>query len=139
MHPNLKKHYYLIRRCRIPGVVLRFASPNQPGGLMSNSSDRREARRFAMSLPLRIFAKGEAVPECVAHTRDVSYRGLYFLSETEFKIGGQIEFIITLPEQVTRSGDVNIRCRGQIVRVETIDGRHGIAAKIDRYEFLQTA
>ncbi len=92
-----------------------------------------------MSLPLRIFAKGEAVPECVAHTRDVSYRGLYFLSETEFKIGGQIEFIITLPEQVTRSGDVNIRCRGQIVRVETIDGRHGIAAKIDRYEFLQTA
>jgi hypothetical protein len=48
--------------------------------------------------------------------------------------------VITLPEQVTQSGDVNIRCQGQIVRVEpTENGRVGIAAKIDRYEFLPAA
>jgi hypothetical protein len=41
---------------------------------------------------------------------------------------------------VTQSGDVNIRCLGQIVRVEpTSNGRMGIAAKIERYEFLPAA
>jgi Lon protease-like protein len=45
--------------------------------------------------------------------------------------------VITLPEQVTQSNDVNIRCLGQIVRVEpTGNGRMGIAAKIERYEFM---
>jgi hypothetical protein len=41
---------------------------------------------------------------------------------------------------VTQSNDVNIRCQGQIVRVEpTSNGRLGIAAKIDRYEFMPAA
>jgi hypothetical protein len=73
-------------------------------------------------------------------TRDVSYRGLYFLADAKFAIGSEIEFVITLPEQITQSGDVNIRCQGQIVRVEpSEDGRIGIAAKIARYEFLPVA
>jgi len=58
----------------------------------------------------------------------------------EFKIGNTIDFVITLPEQVTRSGDVNIRCQGQVIRVEPNgDGKSGIAAKIDRYEFQHAA
>ena len=35
------------------------------------------------------------------------------------------------------TGDVNIRCHGKVVRVEpTNNGKTGIAAKIDRYEFV---
>jgi len=42
--------------------------------------------------------------------------------------------VITLPEQVTQSGDVSIRCHGQVVRVEASDNGHmGVAAKIERY------
>ena len=60
-----------------------------------------------------------------------------FLQKYKFPVGSEIEFVITLPEQVTQSGDVNIRCLGQIVRVEpTSNGRMGIAAKIERYEFM---
>jgi len=62
---------------------------------------------------------------------------LYFLAEADFEVGKEIEFVITLPQQVTQSGDVHIRCQGEIVRVETTDsGRVGIAAKIVRYEFI---
>jgi len=79
-------------------------------------------------------AKGREVD---ASTRDVSYRGLYFLADANFEIGGEIEFVIILPQQVTQSGDVNIRCLGEVVRVEpTENGRVGIAAKIARYEFM---
>lgn len=107
---------------------------------MSDGADRREARRFNMTLPMRVLPRDAKSAEFIAHTRDVSYRGLYFLAEAAFKVGASIEFVITLPQQVTRSADVNIRCSGQIVRIEpTSNGKTGIAAKIDRYEFLHAA
>ena len=107
---------------------------------MADGADRREARRFTMSLPMRVLPRKAEGRELSAQTRDVSYRGLYFLADAKFEIGGEIDFVITLPEQVTQSGDVNIRCQGQIIRVEpTENGRAGIAAKISRYEFLPVA
>src|SRR5712691_8567708 len=110
----------------------------QPQGvLMSEGADRREARRFTMNLPMRVLPRESKGHELDAHTRDVSYRGLYFLTDADFEIGSEIEFVITLPQLVTQSGDVNIRCQGKIVRVEPSDnGRVGIAAKIARYEFM---
>lgn len=107
---------------------------------MADGSERREARRFNMTLPMRVLSQNSHGPELRAQTRDVSYRGLYFLTEAHFAVGSSIEFVITLPEGITRSGDVNIRCQGQVVRVEPGEtGRTGIAAKIERYEFLHAA
>ena len=104
---------------------------------MADGADRREARRFTMTLPVRVVAREPRGPELQTQTRDVSYRGLYFLTEEKFAIGSEIEFVITLPQLVVPSGDVNIRCHGEIVRVEpNSTGGSGIAAKIDRYEFI---
>ena len=104
---------------------------------MGDGADRREARRFTMSLPMRVLPREPKGHELDAHTRDVSYRGLYFLADANFEIGSEIEFVITLPQQVTQSNDVNIRCLGEVVRIEpTENGRVGIAAKIARYEFM---
>ncbi len=104
---------------------------------MSDGADRREARRFNMTLPLRVLPHEPHGHTFEAQTRDVSYRGLYFLAEKNFDIGSEIEFVITLPQQATQSNEVNIRCLGQIVRVEpTNNGRMGVAAKIERYEFM---
>lgn len=104
---------------------------------MPDGADRREARRFSMSLPLRVLAAETNRQGLRATTRDVSYRGLYFLSETKFDVGSQIDFVLTLPQSVSPSGEVDIRCSGQIVRVENRNnGNQGVAAKIERYEFL---
>ena len=124
--------------------ALQFAALNvnfgpfrDMGARMGDLSDRREARRFVMTLPVRVLAHDANHPELKAHTRDVSYRGLYFLSEASFQDGTEIDFIITLPQQMISAGDVHIRCHGQIVRVESGDnGKTGIAARIDRYEFI---
>ena len=106
---------------------------------MGDGAERRVARRFSMTLPLRVFPHESSV-ELKAQTRVVSYRGLYFITDAKFDVGNLIDFVITLPEQVTQSGDVNIRCQGLIVRVEpTSNGTLGIAAKIERYEFLHAA
>jgi PilZ domain len=107
---------------------------------MGDGTERREARRFTMSLPLRFLPGTAKEHEMNANTRDVSYRGLYFLAETKFDVGSEIEFVIILPQQVTQSRDVNIHCHGEIVRVEpTENGRAGIAARISRYEFQPAA
>ena len=104
---------------------------------MSDSSDRREARRFVMTLPVRVMARDSSGHELKAQTRDVSYRGLYFLTEAPFDYGTEIDFVLTLPEQMITAGDVNIRCHGRVVRVEPNEGgRTGIAAKIEKYEFV---
>jgi len=68
---------------------------------MSVGADRREARRFTMSLPMRVSPRPKG-RELDAHTRDVSYRGLYFVADADFEVGSEIEFVITLPQQVTQ-------------------------------------
>lgn len=104
---------------------------------MGDLSDRREARRFTMTLPVRVLAREANSPELKAHTRDVSYRGLYFLSDSRFEDGSEVDFILTLPQQMISAGDVHIRCHGRIVRVElTENGNVGVAVKIERYEFV---
>ena len=54
---------------------------------MPDGADRREARRFNMTLPMKVLSLDSNSSELKAYTRDVSYRGLYFLSEGEFKLG----------------------------------------------------
>jgi PilZ domain len=104
---------------------------------MPDGADRREARRFSMSLPMRVLPREARGKELRANTRDVSYRGLYFVSETKFDVGNPIEFVLTLPQKASESGEVDIRCFGEVVRVETgKNGTMGVAAKIERYEFL---
>src|SRR5258708_28640210 len=90
-----------------------------------------------MRWPLPFFRRGAHGKALPANTRDVSYRGLYFLSEAKFEVGGQIDFVLTLPQKVPQAGEVDIRCFGKVVRVEVgTNGTMGVAAKIERYEFL---
>jgi hypothetical protein len=102
---------------------------------MNNVAERRAARRFTMALPLLVRAEGPSEPvERTERTRDVSFRGLYFNTEQEYRAGEQIEFVLTLPREITQASDVRIRCFGQVMRVELEN--HGVAARIERYEFL---
>ncbi|HXW17358.1 MAG TPA: PilZ domain-containing protein [Candidatus Acidoferrales bacterium] len=104
---------------------------------MGDEVERRSARRFAMSLPLKVrFVVGDGAIEEPGETRDISFRGLYFLIVPAIEQGSSIEFILTLPQQITLAGDVHIRCYARVVRVEPRGERRGVAARIERYEFL---
>lgn len=99
--------------------------------------ERRASRRFTMTLPLTVRYNGSnGAIERQGHTRDVSFRGLYFVADENFERGSAIEFILTLPKEITMAGDVRIRCFGEVVRVEPLNGRSGVATRIERYEFL---
>ena len=75
----------------------------------------------------------------MAHTRGVSFRGLYFIIEAPPEEGSSVEIVLTLPQQITLAGEVRIRCSAKILRVEQGDSTPGVAASIERYEFLPAA
>lgn len=104
------------------------------------TTDRRNARRFTMSLPVLVrFTHNGNIEEKVAHTRDVSFRGLYFMMDAPPEEGSSVEIVLTLPQQITLAGEVRIRCAARILRVEQREDTRGVAASIDRYEFLPAA
>jgi hypothetical protein len=119
------------------GCRARSGEQLSSGKTMANGIERRASRRFPMALPLMVCpsaSKGE--PERSGRTRDVSFRGLYFTIDTRYESGSSIELVLTLPKEITMAGDVHIRCFAHVVRVEPLNGHCGIAARIDRYEFL---
>jgi hypothetical protein len=104
---------------------------------MADGAERRIARRFMMMLPMRVLPWGTQSHELRALTRNVSYRGLYFVADGKFDVGSEFEFVLTLPQPLSKTGDVDIHCRGQVMRVEAgPNGRMGVAAKIQRYDFV---
>jgi hypothetical protein len=107
---------------------------------MENMEDRRASRRYTMALPVTIRANGRGgAPERLGKTRDVSFRGLYFMTDADCDPGTEIEFILTLPKEITLASDVKIHCFGHVVRVEPQEAGRGVAARIEPYEFLQAS
>jgi hypothetical protein len=109
-----------------------------PGGAMAEPTERRTSRRFTMSLPLALRA-GRSSGEKRGETRDVSFRGLFFWTQEELEAGTPIEFVLTLPKEITMTRDVQIHCYGRVIRVEGQQETRGVAARIERYEFLPTS
>lgn len=106
-----------------------------------NATDKRRARRFPMQLPVSIKPENSKSNPHTVQTRDVSSSGIYFEFETPMTIGTSVEFLMTLPEPLTKGTPVRIRCIGKVVRVEPEDksghSQVGIAATIERYEFVR--
>ena len=104
---------------------------------MADPTERRTSRRFTMALPLTLRLRDSSgLVEKRGETRDVSFRGLYFWTQEQLEAGIPIEFVLTLPKEITTTRDVNIRCFGRVIRVETERETRGVAARIERYEFL---
>ena len=101
-------------------------------------SERRNARRFSMKLPLHVrLTNGAPSADLSTHSEDVSSRGVYFYIDKDVKSGSTIEIVMTLPHEVTMAGPVKVRCMGRITRTEQRDARIGVVAAIERYEFLR--
>ena len=122
------------------GVPVRVRPPDTTRGMAISVTERRSARRFEIQLPLIVcWTSGYAVGEAVTDSKDVSSRGIYFLSPKDIKHGSPIEIVMTLPHEITRVGPVKVRCLGRIQRIELRPGRKvGVAAAIERYEFLRS-
>jgi hypothetical protein len=101
--------------------------------------ERRTAQRFHIKLPMTVrWTSESAVGEARTESKDVSSRGVYFFLPKDVKNGSPVEIVLTLPHEITLAGPVRVRCLGRVQRSEEEDeGRQGIVAEIERYEFLR--
>ena len=91
-------------------------------------SEKRTAPRHQGKLPIMLNgAKGI--------TRDFSSIGIFFETNRSFSPGQPIEFAIEL-KYAHLEGPVQVKCKGEIVRIEECGEKIGVAATIDSYSFL---
>lgn len=106
----------------------------------TETSERRAARRYPLSVPLDVFFNSESGQTIVrGSTIDVSTSGMYFVVDLEISPGSQVEFGMALPTGLGR--EVMVRGRCTVVRSEkpeaSMPRRVGIAAMIETYHIIQ--
>ncbi len=102
--------------------------------------EKRGARRFPLRVPVSVRRETAAGAEA-AQLRDVSARGICFYLDSAVAQGSPIGFTLTLPPEITLTESIRVQCKGRVVRVENgrSDGKVGVAAVIEEYEFLPEA
>lgn len=99
--------------------------------------EKRSTRRFSLDLPISVKFVDDGKQELAGHTRDVSSRGVYMYLQTEIRAEAPIEFVMTLPREITLADPIRVRCTGKVLRVDKSGQEQGIAVDIQKYEFVQ--
>lgn len=95
--------------------------------------DLQSAPRFPLHLSASIKSDGSAYS---ALTENISANGVLFAMERDVPVGSIVDFTLMLPGDVmgTRR-DVQVDCRGRVVRSFEDRGRRGVGVLIDEYHF----
>ncbi len=101
---------------------------------MNQQPERRKAQRFDYSLPVTVRSPGGEFAQETALSHDLSSLGIFFFMNQAPAEGGRIEFVVTLPPEVTLTDSMRVDCRGRVIRVVAQQGsRYGVGATIDGY------
>lgn len=107
---------------------------------MATGADKRRSQRFPIALPVDLKVTEKSGGDVSVKTRDISSSGVYLEFSTPMDIGSSLEFVLTLPAEITKGQAVRVKCMGKVIRVDkglTAENSVGVAATIDRYEFLR--
>ena|SRR5205807_2739488 len=99
--------------------------------------EKRSTRRFSLDLPITVKFPGSGNGDFAARTRDVSSRGVFFYMNSEIAEGNSIDFVMTLPPEITLADPVRVHCTGKVIRVSQKGSEQGVAVAIEKYDFVQ--
>jgi hypothetical protein len=93
---------------------------------MELDAERRQTRRYPMDVPLRVGSEE-------GRTRDMSSRGVYFLSHQPIAMGAAVELDVTLTNACAQ-GPVSLHVRGRVTRVDQLEDELGLAVEIESWD-----
>ena len=93
-----------------------------------NPDEKRASKRIPIEVPVYI-GREKSI------TRDVSWDGIYFLTNRLFTEGGNLDFSLDLAYALPGK-PVKLGCQGKVIRVEQHDGKFGIAVKINNLQYI---
>ena len=107
--------------------------PMQAGTSGRHYPDMQSAPRFPLHLAASVRAQSGAF---TAETQNISANGVLFAMDNDVPVGSMVDFTIMLPgEVVGLVRNVQIDCRGRVVRSFEDHGRRGVGVVIDEYHF----
>ena len=96
-------------------------------------NDVQSAARFPIKLPVAVRSQTGARS---TETEKISANGVMFQVDSDMPVGSMVDFTISLPADVVgSSADVQLDCRGRVVRSFEDGGRRGVGVVIDEYHF----
>ena len=97
--------------------------------------DSRGKRRVKTKVRATVKADSRAV---IAETRDISTGGMFLYAEDTFAVGSEIQIVLMLPRELGLVTDRMVCCHATVLCIDppNKEGRHGIAAMIDRYALM---
>jgi PilZ domain len=98
--------------------------------------EKRGTRRFSLDLPIAVKFLDNGTYEVTGHTRDVSSRGVFFYLGKDIVEGASIEFVMTLPSEITFTQPIRVHCAGRVIRVNRNGNEQGVAVAIEKYDFV---
>lgn len=106
-------------------------------------TDVQGAPRFPIKLPVAFksaaVAAGGAGQSMVAksiETENISANGVLFRMDADVPVGSAVDFTLSLPADVVGAeADVQVDCRGRVVRSFADGNRRGVGVVIDEYRF----
>lgn len=99
-------------------------------------AEKRGTKRFSLNLPIVVRALGGGIRRLEGVTRDVSSRGAFIHMHSDAMEGAAIEFMMTLPTEITLAEPIHVLCTGRVVRVELSSDKPGVAIAIEKYDFV---
>jgi hypothetical protein len=128
--------------------VIRNVSEAAKGTIADVSKNRKGytdvqgAPRFPIKLPVALKsaaqagATGQGVIGETVETENISANGVLFRMDADVPVGSPVDFTISLPADVVGAeADVQVDCRGRVVRSFDDGGRRGVGVVIDEYRF----
>ena len=106
-------------------------------------ADVQGAPRFPIKLPVALRStaspSGVATPAVAGRTietENISANGVLFRMDADVPVGSAVDFTLSLPADVVgAAADVQVDCRGRVVRSFADGGRRGVGVVIDEYRF----
>lgn len=95
---------------------------------MNRPDEKRASQRIQVEIPVYIGHEKTI-------TRDVSWAGIYFLTEQSFAEGGDLNFSLDL-NYALPGKPIKLDCQGEVIRIEQHGEKFGIAARIHNFEYL---
>ena len=95
---------------------------------MNRAEEKRASQRIQVEVPVYI-GHEKAV------TRDISWAGVYFLTDQSFSEGGELSFSMDLTYALPGK-PIKLDCQGEVIRIEQHGEKFGIAAKINNFQYL---
>jgi hypothetical protein len=101
------------------------------------------APRFPIKLPVALKAGGKGFADAsqqgsgqTIETENISANGVLFRMDADVPVGSAVDFTISLPADVVGApADVQVDCRGRVVRSFEDGDRRGVGVVIDEYRF----